>query len=309
MSSFEKIIIEGNFSGPHLLITAGVHGDEYEPMEACRELAGLLLSRRETLRGRVTLIPVVNQPAFRLASRTGPDGKDLARICPGKVDGSVSERIAHELSAIIRTADFYLDMHNGGHRYSIYPFSGYTLHPDLSIAARQKEMAEACGLPLVWGSDPALNGRTLSVARDAQIPAIYTETGGSCTYRPLMKKYSVDACRNLLYYLDMIDEPGDREEVQYHLEDYRSQSGHLQILLPSPMPGFFISRVAAGTIVEKGELLGNIKSESGDKDLPVTADRSGIILVIRNIPSVAEGESLGAILPLTGTQKFQKLYD
>ncbi len=44
-------------------------------------------------------------------------------------------------------------------------------------------MALAFNLPLVWGTDYRPNGRTLSVARDAKIPAIYLEFGGGTGFR------------------------------------------------------------------------------------------------------------------------------
>ena len=58
----------GSGHGPHLLIIAGVHGDEYEPMFAIRRL----VKRFETIavRGRVTLIPIVNTAAFLRGQRT-----------------------------------------------------------------------------------------------------------------------------------------------------------------------------------------------------------------------------------------------
>ena len=68
--------------GPHLLITGGVHGDEFEPMAAIRRLIGPLRAGR--IRGRVTLVPVVNEPAFRRGQRTAEDGLDLARTLPGR---------------------------------------------------------------------------------------------------------------------------------------------------------------------------------------------------------------------------------
>src|SRR5437016_11045603 len=81
--------IEGHEPGPHVLITGGVHGDEFEPMAAIRLLMRRL--RPEGLRGRVTLVPVVNEPAFRRGQRTAADQLDLARTCPGQADGSVTE--------------------------------------------------------------------------------------------------------------------------------------------------------------------------------------------------------------------------
>src|SRR5947199_10536060 len=89
----ERIVGQGE--GLHILITGGVHGDEFEPMAAIRRLMREL--RPEQLRGRVTLVPVVNEPAFRRGDRTADDGLDLARTCPGRPDGSVTEQIAFAL--------------------------------------------------------------------------------------------------------------------------------------------------------------------------------------------------------------------
>src|SRR5438132_13017751 len=96
--------IVGRGDGPHLLITGGVHGAEFEPMAAVRRLARQI--DPSELRGRVTLVPVVNEPAFERGQRTADDGLDLARTCPGRPDGSVTERVAHALSELIRAADY-----------------------------------------------------------------------------------------------------------------------------------------------------------------------------------------------------------
>src|SRR3989440_9020958 len=100
-----------------------------------------LLSRRlrpEGLRGRVTLVPVVNEPAFQLGQRTAADRLDLGRTCPGRADGSVTEQIAHALSALIRSADYYIDLHTGGTRLCVLPLVGYTLHRDPAVLSAQR---------------------------------------------------------------------------------------------------------------------------------------------------------------------------
>jgi len=133
--------------GPHLLITGGVHGDEFEPMAAVRQLARILARelRPEKLRGKATLVPVVNEPAFRLGQRCAEDGLDLARTCPGRGDGSVTERIAFELSGLIRSADLYIDLHTGGTRLTVLPLTGYVMHPDSTVLEQQRRMARAFG--------------------------------------------------------------------------------------------------------------------------------------------------------------------
>ena len=59
---------------------AGVVGaDEFEPMAAIRRLIDKLSGCE--LRGRVTLVPVVNEAAFRLGQRTADDGCCSDTIC------------------------------------------------------------------------------------------------------------------------------------------------------------------------------------------------------------------------------------
>src|SRR4051812_7654830 len=96
-------VFEGNSAGPHLLITGGVHGDEFEPpLAICR-----LIERPELaeIRGRLTLVPVVNEAAFARAHRVAEDGLDLARTCPGRPDGSITEQTAFALTELIHRAD------------------------------------------------------------------------------------------------------------------------------------------------------------------------------------------------------------
>src|SRR5688572_5861528 len=147
LTSYEVI---GNSPGPHLLITGGVHGDEFEPMAAIRQLMAEI--RSAELRGRVTLVPVVSEPAFALGQRTAEDGLDLARTCPGRADGSVTERIAFALSELIRTADYYIDLHTGGTRLHVLPLVGYMLHPDEKVLSIQRRTARALGLSVIWGT-------------------------------------------------------------------------------------------------------------------------------------------------------------
>src|SRR6186997_3639554 len=129
--ALQSEIIQGDSAGPHLVITGGVHGDEFEPMVAIRRVVRTV--DKTTLRGRLTLVPVVNEAAFARGDRVAEDGLDLARTCPGKADGSVTERTAHLLSKLIRTADFYIDLHTGGTAFSIWPLAGYMLHPNSKV--------------------------------------------------------------------------------------------------------------------------------------------------------------------------------
>lgn len=289
------LTLGGQRDGPRVLITGGVHGDEYEPMLALRRLAGLL--RPRTLRGRVTLVPVVNEPAFLQGGRTGPDGLDLARTFPGRSQGSVTEQIAHALSPLIRSADAYIDLHTGGAQLQVYPLTGYMLHHAPGVLERQRRLARVFGLPVVWGTDPGLEGRSLSVARDANVPAIYAEFlgGGRCDPRGVAAY--LRGCLNVLIDLDVID--GDVEAPAISslvVEDPRVGSGHMQVQHPSPCVGFFEHVVTLGQRVQVGDLLGTVSDPLGRDSVPVQAERSGVVLVLRAVPKVSAGDALAVVL-------------
>lgn len=286
-------------SGPHVLITGGIHGDEFEPMAAIRRLIHELSGRE--LRGRVTLVPVVNEAAFRLGQRTADDGLDLARTCPGRADGSVTERTAAALSELIRSASVYIDLHTGGTRLQVYPLAGYMLHPNRDVLEQSRRMARVFGLPVVWGTEPNLNGRSLSVARDANVPAIYCEYlgGGGCD--ELGVEAYVRGCLNVLVDCNVIDgtlslPPGEPLVV----EDARPNSGHMQINHPAPIEGFFEPSVRLGQQVRHGQLFGRVFDVLGQQVSDIPAAHDGVVLVLHTFARVAKSESLGVILETDG---------
>jgi uncharacterized protein len=294
-----KFEFTGTEPGPRLLVTGGVHGDEFEPMAAVRRLIRRFKQSNpaESLaKGRLTLVPVVNEAAFLHGTRTAPDGLDLARTCPGKSDGSVTERTAHALSELIRRADFYVDLHSGGTALRVMPMTGYTLHPDRGVLDRQRRMARAFNLPIVWGTAATLDGRSLSVARDASVAAIYAEYHGSGLCDAEGVRAYEDGCLNVMRLLGMIDGGISSCRVEHTVEDSRPDSGHMQICNPSPMTGFFAPAVELGSRIESGELIGTVTDLLGTTSREIHAQQTGIVLVLRSFSRVLEGESVGVIL-------------
>lgn len=289
--------ITGVKPGPHLLITGGVHGDEFEPMAAIRQLMDLV--RPDAMCGRVTLVPVVNEPAFRLGRRTAEDGLDLARTCPGRQDGSVTEQIAHALSILIRAADYYIDLHTGGTRLRVLPMVGYMLHPHADVLKAQRQMARAFVLPIIWGTDPNLNGRSLSVARDANVPAIYAEYHGGGGCDPQGIKAYVRGCLQVMAHLAMLpaaDRATTPAAEPLVVEDDRPGSGHMQVNHPAPYEGFFEPAVTLGQYVEPGQVLGSVSDLVGKNPIAICAAHAGIVLVLHTFARVDSGASVAVLL-------------
>jgi predicted deacylase len=289
----------GPTAGPHLLVTGGVHGDEFEPIVAIRRLIHMLTDTpglAKTVRGRVTLVPVVNNAAFRRGSRVAEDGLDLARTCPGRPNGSVTEHTAWALSRLIHEADFYIDLHTGGTTLDVLPLVGYMLHPDRRVLDVQRRMARAFGLPVAWGTTPHLEGRSLSVARDADVPAIYAEYRGAATCRPNGVDAYIEGCLNVMAELGMLDREVPPVMVEHVVEDDRPGSGHLQVCHPAPVSGCFVPAVSLGQRVCSGDRLGTVFDLTGGAETTVISGQTGIVLVLRSFPRVDAGESLCVIL-------------
>jgi len=130
LNSSTKITIEvfacvGHRPGPSVLVTAGVHGDEYEGPSAIAQFVRTLSA--ESVRGSMFLIPVANPFAFAAGTRLSPvDGLNLARVFPGKEDGMPTERLAHFLfHEFASKAEFLIDLHSGGVEYEFLPVAGF----------------------------------------------------------------------------------------------------------------------------------------------------------------------------------------
>ena len=138
---------KGSQSGKNALITAGIHGDEYEGPAAIADFVARLDPAK--VRGSLTAIPVANPPAFEAGTRTNPDGLNLARCFPGDPNGKSTERLAASLfNQLALGADYLIDLHSGGVEYLFLPVAGFYGEPYLrnpSFAA-----ARQFGLPALW---------------------------------------------------------------------------------------------------------------------------------------------------------------
>lgn len=293
--------LQAKAEGSHLLILAGVHGDEYEPIAAASTLIHTVPDILK--RGKVTVVPIVNLSAFRRAARTGEDGLDLARTCPGNKKGSISERVAAEVSELIEVADYLIDLHTGGTVYDIDPLCGYVLHKSADVLEKQREMARAFNLKTIWGTSDKLNGRTLSVARDHNVPAIYTEFGGGGGFNKSIAKEYVQGCLNVMRILGMSEGSVASARWEYEVEDYRDESGHLQRMLPASCDGFFEAEVSLGEFVKKHQRIGSISNPVNGNREPVHADVDGMVFLLRALPSVLKGDALGGIMPVNKSGK------
>ena len=137
----------------------------------------------------------------------------------------------------------------------------------------------------------------MSVARDANVPAIYIEHGGGGTCDPAKTEELVTGCMNVMTDLGMLP-PAHRaaSRVKFVVHDDRPNSGHMQLNHPSPADGFFVPAVKLGEVIEAGEPLGEVVDALGEAPVSVAATNSGMVAVLRTFPSVSKGDALATII-------------
>ena len=289
MSLFSREVIDSGIAGPHLVITAGVNGDEFEPMQCIHALMDQLPG--QLLQGKLTLVPCVNVDAFLSGDRTGADNLDLARICPGDPEGSITMQVGHELTELIKSADYYIDLHTGGTRFSVYPLTGYPLNPDGQALEGSRKMAQAFNLPFIWGTDWRLKGRSMSIACENKVPAIYAEYLGSAQCSQQGVEDYIDGCLNVLGMLGMLDREQPESRVETVVEAPSEGSGHLPVCPPAPLDGLLPPHYTLGDIVSEGDILGVVRSIDGSQSVELIAGQSGTIIVLHTFSMVREGDA------------------
>jgi predicted deacylase len=287
------VVVRGAQPGRTLVVSAGVHGDEYEGMRAIHLLTEALALRE--LRGTFVAVPIVNPPAFEAGLRVNPDDRqDMARIFPGDPDGTVTEQLAYALThRFIRHADLFCDLHSAGQLYTMPPLCGYCLTAE-PMLTRQRQAARAFGLPLVWGT-PYLPGRSLSVAAEHKVPAIYAEITGEGRCRPADVAAYLRGLRGLLGYLEMAEPPpaGPPPRV---VEDQSENAGFLQRQLRTPVGGLFEALAAAGDRVAGGQELGVVRDAFGQVRFRAAAPVAGTLVFLRTFARVLPGDPLCCVL-------------
>jgi len=151
---------------------------------------------------------------------------------------------------------------------------------------------------VVWGTTASLDGRSLSVARDARVPAIYAEWGGGGRCNPSGVAAYVEGCLGVMAAEGMLDRPPRPSVVEHVVEDDRPGSGHLQVCHPSPMAGLFEPAVRLGQNVRVGDAIGQVSDALGDRSATIESTKEGIVLCLRSLAHVSEGDSLAVVLEI-----------
>lgn len=279
------LLVNGRKKGRTLVAIAGIHGDEFEGIQAIHEVYHQL--EPAAMSGRLLAIPIANVPAYQAGRRLSPiDYLNLARVFPGKKDGTATERIAYHLSdKIIARADLFIDLHSGGIQYAFPPLVGYD-GTDTEWAKVSGEAALIFGTPVVWRHPRISPGRTLSEASRRGIPWLYTEASGGVRVYADALRYYVSGLLNLLKYLKIISGTIERQPLKLHLVG----EGDIDRAILSSTSGFFVPQVRILDRVRPKQVIGLIRDLYGRTVEEIRVERKGYVVMLRTFPLIYPGE-------------------
>ncbi|MGJ8513815.1 N-alpha-acetyl-L-2,4-diaminobutyric acid deacetylase [Carnimonas sp. R-84981] len=288
------ITVVARGEGPTALLTAGIHGDEYEGITALHKLANAL--QPEQVEGRVIIVPMANLPAAMAGQRTSPiDKGNLNRSFPGNPDGSVTEQIADYINRVlIPKCDYALDCHSGGKTLDILPFAAFH--------GLDNELQErACLAAALNFSAPyvlkmvELDATRLydsAVERQGKI-FVTTELGGGGTSTPLSVGITERGITNFLIHCGILEgEPLASAQPPICLEmpssDCYVQSEH---------SGLLELTVALGDHVNAGQVTARIydMTRTGAEPVEYRARSAGIVMARRFPAQVGMGDTIVVI--------------
>jgi uncharacterized protein len=287
-------VVHGSQPGPILALIAGNHGYEYTPIIALQRLLTKLDPKQVS--GTVILVHIANLPSFlkRTIYYSPIDGKNLNRVYPGKKDGTISERIAYQItSAVIERTDYLIDLHCGDGNESLRPYSYWDVNAGgPKVVERSKQLALAFGLDHIVmdrerPTDPTRSVYCSTTATTRGKPAITIESGGmGITDNESIVRIEHGVI-NVMRLLKMID--GAPQLVEHPLFIDRNA------VLRSDVTGVFYPLVERGHTVQRGTLMGYVTDFFGKKVFELRAPFSGTVLYILGTPPVSQGEPLAMV--------------
>ena len=257
------LVAAGNNPGPTLCLTAAVHGDELNGVEAIRRVMFSLES--DKLNGVVIGVPIVNMHGFRRTSRYLPDRRDLNRYFPGDPKGSSAGRIAHSFfNEIITHCDRLIDIHTGSfHRTNLTQLRGNLGKESVmqfSKMFHDVTVLDGAGAP----------GTLRRAAVDAGIPAVTLEAGEPLRLQLKEVVQSVNGIKAVMYHMNMIGQKPSRAPKQNVF--YKST------WLRADQSGVFLTEAKLGQNVKKGDILGTVTDPITNRSSVIRTNVDGQII-------------------------------
>ena len=284
--------------GPTLLLTGGVHGDEYEGPLA---LYGLMQALRDLeITGRVIIVPSVNHLAYMTGLRVSPvDQLNLNRSFPGDRNGTVTEVIAHYItSELLPLADYAVDLHAGGSSLQYLPTLLAPEWKDLTKRAETERLIMAFNPDRVafFDSLKALGGDDRvfgNVADKHGCSFLAGEFGGGATVNLDGRTMVERGLFGIMQDLGILKREAPIRQSKSSIRRLTLDSPDLFAF--APCAGIFEPSFKLGDEIVAGQLAGRIFNPDAPWEAPRSVEflSGGLAICIRTFALVQPGDCLG----------------
>ena len=264
--------------GPVMLVMGGVHGDEINGVEIVRRSIEQGLFENLNV-GSVIAIPLLNIYGFINFSRDVSEGKDVNRLFPGNMSGSLAARVAATLTKrVLPAVDFGIDFHTGGGSRYNYPQIRFS-KGDQKAAQLAKDFAAPY---LLRKANVPKSLR--KIAMGLKKPVLIYEGGEALRFDGLSIENGLAGLKRVMHAHGMID-VAPTPLVEPKIFNKTSW-------LRASRSGIFLWWKQSGAKVNVGEPLGIINDPYGENAVRVLAHREGYIIGHNNAPVVSQGDAL-----------------
>jgi len=272
------IIVErAKLDGPTLLLMGGVHGDELNGIAIVRDI--IHKKYHKPKRGTIICIPVFNVFGYLNMSREFPDGRDLNRMFPGSLQGSLASQFAYEFTnEIAPLVDYVIDFHTGGAERENYSNIRVELQQNENF-----ELAKIFGAPFIVHSNYIPKSIRDAINKLGK-PILLFEGGKSKNLDPEVINCGVTGALNVMKHLGM--QNGDIVPAPKQVIVKNSK------WLRSPHSGLFQLKIKNGTQVKRKDVLGTITDPYGEFKKKITAPFDCYIFGMNTSPIVHKGDAL-----------------
>lgn len=297
--ALDRYVVTGERNGPHIVVNAGSHGDEFLAIDAAKELYERI--DPADVNGKISIIPEANIFAALKNKRETPEPefelyeseeRNMNR-CFGSVDleagpgGNITERLAYHVLNLVVKADYCLDLHTAtAPGYKIDQIRG-KINPEFSkeVIEDQERLIRNSGLEYVVKTPAQYIGEGVlaAVAPKHGVPAVTIEIGGGAYSDEELERY-VTVLMNLLKETgSLYGQPDTVEQKIYRdLEE-----------VWAPTAGTYEPLKEPGEEVLKGEAIGVITNETGEHEITSTYD--GLVESVHRQDWVNEGTRVSYI--------------
>ncbi len=289
------IVVVRNGEGPGILLTGGVHGDEFEGPVALLKLARDLDPK--SLNGLVIIIPSLNLPATLASSRLSPvDGRNLNRVFPGNRQGSFSEVLADfVVRGLLPHVDYVADIHSGGTSLDYVPLTMMHRIGDAKRIAKSLGCMKAFGAPYGLLTTEQEGGGMLEWHAELQGKVVISsELGGAGRLTRQSVEIAETGVRNMLVFAGILNGEITPPETMGRTQTRLISTPDLECFVLSPGDGLFESFVDLEETVKAGQPLGQLHDIRRPEKpaLVVPAPRAGLIIMQRPLPMTRMGDCM-----------------